>query len=239
LLTKWNRLLVNTSGSGKTSLGLQGLCQHWGFYAVIEQASDGIGSEDFSRLMSGLNTSRDYDSAKKRGIRDDLAGDHMDQKVQHRVLQFVLARFLFLDLLITEAFQSEGGLRPSDHRLLWVLLQALPSTLLEKDAFVELADALRIASTEDLEKQIDEKKDNHLSILKANGARRPLYFFLDEMQSAASLRIGEFRSDDRVTPRPLLRPVWHSLLKIFKPEDVSIIFSGTAINLKSVEKVSE
>lgn len=175
---------MNTSGSGKTHIGLHGLCQYWGFYGVIQQASDG-GSEDFWRLMSSLDTSRDYDTAKLLGIGDggvlsDACGSqHMHQKAQHRVLQFVLARFLLLDLLITEASQSDGGLRPLDHRLLWILLQARPTDFLKEDAFLRLADALRITSAEDLKAQIEDKSNKLKPILRPGG--RPLYFFLDEI----------------------------------------------------------
>jgi hypothetical protein len=88
--------------------------------------------------MSGLDFSLDYSRAKSRGSHDDAAGLHMQQKVRRRVMQFLLARFLLLNLLVDEA-SAEGGLRQSDHQCLWVLLQARPIDMLKGDAFVELS----------------------------------------------------------------------------------------------------
>jgi len=136
-------VFINTSSSGKTHLGLYGLCQNWGFYGVIKQASDGIGSEDLWELMSNLDGSLYYHFTKScGGIDDKDAVLHMHQKAQHCVLQFLLACFLLLNLLIAKASECEGGLHPLDYRLLWVLLQARPTDMLKDDAFMVLANAL-------------------------------------------------------------------------------------------------
>jgi hypothetical protein len=244
LLTKWNRVVINTSGSGKTRLGLHGLCQSWGLYCVIKQASDGIGSEDFWHLVSGLDQSHGYRSAKSLGVRNDGAALHMHQKVERRVLQFLLARLLLLNLFITEASKCEGGLRPSEHRLLWVLLQARPTDMLNEDPFVELADTLRIASAEDLKAQIKEEYAKLIPILEtvnhpATGmpTRRPLYCFLDEIQMTTTIRMGEYRSDDQKSERPILRPIWQTLTDMLKSSEMLLILSGTALNEKSLLNV--
>ena len=237
-------MLINTSGSGKTRLGLHGLCQNWGFYGVVKQAEDDIGSEDFWQLMSSLDNSYHYSSAKSCGIHDDAAARHMHDKVHHRVLQFLLARFLLLNLLITEASKCEGGLRPSDHRFLWVLLQARPTDLLKEDAFAELANDLRRASVVFLK---DEIKNEYLKLkdilefvnepLTGRPTRRPLYCFLDEIQVTTTSRMGEFLSEDKKKERPLLRPIWQSVTGVLKTTEMLVILSGTSINESSLVDV--
>ena len=237
LLTKWNRVLINTSGSGKTRLGLHGLCHHWGFYGVLNEIEDGIGSRDLWDLMS-LDDSPSYSFAKRLGSSNKDAALHMDEKVTHRVYQFLLGRFLFLNLLILEASNCEGGLRSRDHRLLWVLLQAQPFELFKRDPFVEIINALRIASVEDLRVQIREEFLKFEPTLQqeftdhsvTDTTRRPLYCFLDEVQNPTMARMGEYRSSDTNEERPLMRPIWRSMTGIFGSTDMLVILSGTAMN---------
>jgi hypothetical protein len=242
-LTKWNRVLINTPGSGKTRLGLHGLCQNWGFYAVVKQAEDGMGSEDFWKLMSSLDDSLGYRDAKLFGSSNEVAALHMQEKVQHRVLQFLLARFLLLNLLIEEASKCEGGLRPSDHRLLWVLLQARPTDMLKKDPFVDLANALRISSITDLKTQIkgeyaklDDVLDRESVNHPATGqlTRRPLYCLLDEIQSTTTIQMGKYWSNDK-KEQPLLRPIWQAMTEILRREEMLFILSGTALDEKMLQ----
>lgn len=191
-----------------------------------------------------LEDSPSYCLTKKRGSQNAEAELHMRQKVKHRVMQFFLSRFLLLNVLITEASKCEGGLRPSDHRLLWVLLQARPTDLLQDDAFNELSKALRVASIEDLEAQTKEeyiklKKKGILNSgnhpVTGKSMHRPLYFFLDEIQTTTSSRMGEYLSDDKKTKRPLLRPLWQSVTKVLPPTEMRVILSGTAINETSLK----
>ena len=198
--------------------------------------------------MSSLDRSHHYHSAKSRGIRDDDAVRYMQEKAEHRVLQFLLARFLLLNLLIEEAIKSEEGLRPSDHRRLWVLLQARPTTMLHNDAFMELADALHIASVRDFKTWIEDEYSKLEGTLEfaedpTTGMvmRRPLYCLLDEIQIATTNRMGEFRSDVKEKERPLLRPIWQTLTGILGPEPTKmlVILSGTAIHENSLLDVLE
>jgi len=206
---------------------------------VVRRGPDGIGSDDFWGLVDNLDNSLHYNQAKSIGIHDDAAARHMQQKVHRRILQFLLARFYLLNLLVDEA---KGELHPVNHRLLWVLLQARPTEMLPDDAFKEVAEALRIASTEDLEQQIKAEYSKLEHILEfvdhpATGQRkrRPLYCFLDEIQITTVSRMGEFRSDDGKTKRPLLRPIWSSMTGILDSTKMLLIVSGTGIDWRSIQ----
>jgi hypothetical protein len=206
---------------------------------LIKRGSDGIGSDDFGELLGGLDNSRDYKQAKGFGNDIEAAVNHMEQTVEHRVLQFLLARFCLLKLLVDEA-KNGGGLHPANHRLLWVLLQAIPIEMFGADVFRDLAKELRTASTEDLRQQIRDKCEELNPILESvNGRRRPFYCFVDEIQMTTKSRLCEFWSDDKQTKRPLLRPIWSSLTGILHPSEMLVILSGTGIDWKSLQEVLE
>jgi hypothetical protein len=165
----------------------------------------------------------------------------MERKARHRILQFLLARFKLLNLLVDEARKCNGGLHPINHRLLWVFLQANPSGMLSEDAFQVLSEAFRTASIEDLKQQIRAEHAKLEPILEFvndpatnQPRRRPLYCFLDEIQVATIDRMGEFRSDDKKMKRPLLRPIWSTLTDF---PDMLLIISGTGIDWKSLQDV--
>ena len=195
--------------------------------------------------MLSLDNSHDYSRANSIGSDDGKAATHMRQKVQHRVLQFLLARFLLLNLLIEEARKSERGLRPSAHRHLWVLLQARQTDMLNEDAFLKLSNALSISSIKDLEAQIEDEFEKLKSILEPvvdpstnKLMNRPLCCFLDEIQDTTANRMGEFRSESITKKkRPLLRPIWQSMTQALDSTKILFILSGTAINRNSLEDV--
>lgn len=237
-----HKVLINTSGSGKTSLGLRGLSRNWGFYAVVEQGSDLIGSDDFGALMNNLHNSEDYGRAKLFGITNSDAANHMHQAAQRRVLQFLAARFHLLNLFVDEAEKCTTRELQSNHLLAWVLVQARPTQILLGDAFKEIAEALRYASIDHLQQQINDGYSKLEHILVDDHAtepslNRPLYCFLDEIQETTQRRMGEFSSNDGKTERPLLRPIWLTLTKTLDVTKMQVILSGTGIDMKSLENV--
>ena len=168
----------------------------------------------------------------------------MEEKVKRRAFQFLLARFVLLNLFIDEAKKCEGGLWPSDHRTLWVLLQARPTDVLGEDAFVKLVRALRDLSLDDLETEIKNQYSVLECILESaihpttgQLMRRPLYCFLDEMQKTVTDRMGEYWSEDKIKERPLLRPIWESIIKVLGTTEMLVILSGTAINEQLLQAV--
>src|SRR6266478_2267874 len=56
MLIYWPRLFVNTSGSGKTRILLDGLCKHWGFYVTCGHKSLDLGSSDLRDALAKTGT---------------------------------------------------------------------------------------------------------------------------------------------------------------------------------------
>lgn len=228
------RVLVNTSGSGKTRLLLDGLCHHWGFYFVAKPDVDGIGSKDFWNLMDPLDTSLN-DIAKKNRESDPAAYVRMGEKTRRHLLQLLLARLYLLNLFREEA---HNGLDPMVHRRAWALLQAMPMTIFEQDPFLQLANLLSFSSVDDLKARIQEQYDLVEDMLEfgenpsdGRQKRRPLYIVFDESQLLAKQWLGEDKSDDG----GLLRLVSLSSFEALEPPKILLVLSGTSIDYHALQ----
>ena len=235
-------MLINTSGSGKIRLLLDGLCHHWGFYFVAKQDVTGIGSEDFWKLMYQLDSSLNYKLAKQNKENDPAAYLHIAEKTQHHLHQLFLARLYLLNLFHEEAQRLPNGLDPTVHRRAWVLLQAIPQTIFKTDPFLQLADILSLSSADDLQAGILKQYQLVENMLEfgedpsdGRQKRRPLYIVIDESQLLAKQRLGEYRSDDGQKMRGLLRQVWLSCFEALKPPKILLVLSGTGIEYQALE----
>jgi hypothetical protein len=233
-------MLINTPGSGKTRLILEGLCRHWGFYFVARRDEEGIGSSDFSEAMS-MDDSADYRSAQSQKMKNPDAMQHMKEKANHRLLQLLLARFYLLRLFVEEARKLRDGLDMKNHRRAWVLSQVQPFNIFQEDIFRTLYRALRTANTTDLREEIQALYLDVADILgdvtnPVTGMPQisPLYCVVDESQLLTTARMGEFCSDDGLSERSLMREVYTSLSEALLVEQMLLIFSGTGIDLQAL-----
>jgi hypothetical protein len=236
-------VLINTSGSGKTRLLLEGLCRWWGFYFVAQPDRNGTGSGDLWKVISGLDEAQGYKEAlatKEADPKASAAINHIRETVERRLAQLILARFLLLNLLIQEAQKLPGGLQEKEHRRLWVILQAQPQILgrvYDVDIFSSLTQRLKHASFVDLKDRIFDQY-TQLSILLTNDQNPtsnnppPLFCVLDEAQITTTLHRGEFISDDYFTQRPVLREIWLAWTQVLQSYQMRLILSGTGIEFK-------
>ncbi|KAL1680531.1 hypothetical protein EV122DRAFT_288783 [Schizophyllum commune] len=129
-------LLQNVSGSGKTSLVMEGLRRHWGLYFAGIPDQQGTGSNDVCRLAN---------IARKHLFHDDDARLEM---LKIPLLVRLLAFELFAETIdVTRATQGD--------RELWLLAQAcVPYSFWKSDAYTLLSlDAYR--NRIDVSKEID------------------------------------------------------------------------------------
>jgi hypothetical protein len=148
-----------------------------------------------------LEAARDYQRAKRMQVASNsqAAVDHMHETVEHRLALLLLARFVLLYFLVSEAEKIPGGFQEKVHRRLWVLLQACPEMFgINFDIFTDLANLLRGLSIHDLKSCIRSYYRQLLPWLKpvCNPATDtdetpPLFCVLDEAQVAATLRMGD------------------------------------------------
>jgi hypothetical protein len=233
-------MLINTSGSGKTRLLLDGLCRNWGFYFTAIRDSTPIGSDDFRLAMEGLDKSLGYKKATML-MNDPRAMDDIKQKTHRRLMELLLARFILLKLFIQEARRLPDGLDVKNHRRAWVLLQVQPCQLFGEDIFHSLTTLLRRESLEDLELDIQAHYKALEDILERPATRTlgrvPIYCVVDESQDLGSSRKGRIVGEDLETKRPLFRQVYLSFTRILPSEHMITIFSGTGIDYQSLAEV--
>ncbi|PVF91079.1 hypothetical protein CPB86DRAFT_421879 [Serendipita vermifera] len=244
-------IIINTSGSGKTRLLLDGLCHHWGFYFVGAKGVDGIGSEDLSKFFTELNIAEDYDhanEARKKDRGNDAAFKHMQNVVHRRLSQLLLARFLLLNLLMEEA-RNTGGLKLEQHRRLWVLLQVQPERFgpmlkLKEDIFLTVARELRYTSKENLQDRIFQQYVRFRTLdiadtpnIDQDGRFTPIFCILDEVQVTSDLRLGEFISTGpEKKARPILREIWLLWTTVLLQSQMRIILAGTGVKFHVIRE---
>jgi len=228
------QVLLNTSGSGKTRLLLDGLCHRWGFYFAADTKE--IGSEDFRTIIDEFKKYQDFERAKwmnetQLKTRESIL--HTQATAGRGLNQLLLSRFLLLELLVEEVQQNRRQVSSLAYRRLWVLLQARPRQIFGADLFLELARLLRPADQFDLETRIRLKCQALSSQLNLSNG---FYCVLDEAQITASPHHRHIFSEDGSSRRPLLREIWLSWTTVLNIQDMKLIVSGTGINYEEITR---
>ena len=230
------RLLINTVGSGKSRILLEGLCRHWGFYFVAARSSI-VGSSDFFTTFSTIDAARDYRQARNlKGI-DPLA--FSQNTTERRLLQLLLARLLLFNLFIEVAKCSRAGLQQKEHRRLWTLLQVHPNIIkghFYGDIFADLTERLRHTSDDNLRDLVKEAHTKLCGLLGASNGDLTLFNVLDEVQEALILYMGDYQSNDQTTLRPLLQEIYRVWSISLGPK-FPLILSGTGINYQVIDDI--
>ena len=245
-------ILVNTSGSGKTRLLLEGLCQSWGFYFTSFVDSSLLGSGDIQNAIQTTiphdshfhpvlpaATSREYQSIVSR-----------NEAVAERVFKRVfLARALLFDLFIDAMPKAADTTPAGDYRRKWLLLQLQPSILHAKiwDPFDDLAHKLSAWPDTRLNKMTKKVLRRIRSALsrrgavtasgRGAGASVPLYCVVDEAQFAATQHTAAFCSThpNDTAPRPILRPLVQTISALTLGYGVFVVLAGTGLSQSSVD----
>ncbi|KAJ6536553.1 hypothetical protein DFH09DRAFT_1178826 [Mycena vulgaris] len=226
IFTRKNKFLVNTSGTGKTRLLYEGLCQNWGLYFTV-------------RVDSGLLGARDIEDAVDNGLgwaagfrpRPDSA-DTIEKNagMVSRVFSAVLLARLLLFQQFLEMASADG--LTEEHKRQWLLMQLCPSLFPDRrfaPPFEKLSD---IMTNEDNPYTREDISDALRKIRKLLGEDAHLFLVLDEAQAAAKKFLGAF-ADGKPLLTEIMR-VWGS----HTAEDHTFIFAGTDIP-KTVLELNE
>ncbi|KAL1671344.1 hypothetical protein EV122DRAFT_295535 [Schizophyllum commune] len=215
-----NTFFVNASGSGKSRLLYEGLCQYWGLYFVAKIDSSRLGSKHMEFVVAqGLSMS------------DVVELPHPSMpsysSTLRRNFDFITRRYkdvLLAQMLVFRAFLELAVPCPSDeHKQRWLHCQLQPTVLLKRDPFHAINFALLRAS--------DAYVDHHLQVVLKDvqqhlGAANPIFAVLDEGQSlghndnAVNIPYG-FPSNDS-------RPYMKRLVTAWRGRPgLSLIIAGT------------
>ncbi|EEB97323.1 hypothetical protein MPER_03383 [Moniliophthora perniciosa FA553] len=150
--------LVNTSGSGKTRLLFEGLCDHWGFYFTCHVDSGWLGSTDVeatvvnplgtrSAFVEFLSLLPEADAARAISANIQLARRHSSRILLARLLVFKT----FLDCSRSHGYREE--------RKLWLHFQLQPNVQPNPegvyisedllDVFFDFCEAIKDAEVDD------------------------------------------------------------------------------------------
>ena len=255
------RFLVNTSGSGKTRLLLEGLCENWGFYFTSLVDSSLLGSSDvqnsiqthvpdshqFRRILPPMG-SPGYDTALKANR--DIANRVFRQIFLSRLIIFNLFTETMLEYINTH---EDAPRDPRVFKTRWLLLQLQPSFVHPElwDVFDGLSSKLSDASDSFINtrtKALLTSTRSMCSRLQAEGsststqtssseiAQIPLFCVLDEAQHAATQHSSSFRSDHNGSHRPILREIVKAWEGQSSGQGVFMVVAGTGISKDVVDQ---
>ncbi|KAF9552856.1 hypothetical protein CPC08DRAFT_822630 [Agrocybe pediades] len=253
--------LVNTSGSGKTRLLLEGLCENWGFYFTSLVDSSLLGSSDVQNSIKVHVP----DSPRFRSILPPAGSAGYEgalktnREIASRIFRRIfLARLIIFNLFaetMTKSIKENGGVAedPRVYMARWLLLQLRPSFVHPQvwDIFDELSfklsgapDSFINSKTKSLLTNVRTLCSNISSgsssttsqMSTSDTAQTPLFCVLDEAQHAATQHNTSFRSDQNNAHRPILREIVKAWEGQSFGQGVFMVVAGTGISKDVVDQ---
>ncbi|KAG6908568.1 hypothetical protein DXG01_004126 [Tephrocybe rancida] len=231
--------LVNTSGSGKTRLLLEGLCHSWGFYFTSFVDSSLLGSSDVQNsIRQYVPDSTGFESTLP------LAGYESALTKNRRIASQVFSQLFLARLLVFNQFVdvmkelgSSEDTTVYKHR--WLLLQLQPRLVHSKvwDIFDDITRKLSNAS----ESYINTTTQKLLGRVRqlcvdTNAQQTPIFCVLDEAQYAATQHASAFRSENGNAQRPILREIVRAWEGQTSGQGIFMVVAGTGISKDVVDQ---
>ncbi|KAJ7910529.1 hypothetical protein B0H13DRAFT_2486375 [Mycena leptocephala] len=221
--------LLNTSGSGKTRMVLEGLCLMWGFYFTCHVDEPGHGSVD---LTEALQTHIPSDPCFTHELpQTDFIQPHKTncEIAEGRLGEVLLARLCIFELFCEVATELFGPNLKDEHRKRWVILQIRPMCIGTRhyDIFSALTIEIKGIEQSCREQLIRSKISNLRELLRATDA--PIFCVVDECQVAATSLTNAFMTTD--PEKRALRSAIREVAKVFAVEGqpITVNFTGTGV----------
>jgi len=231
------RVVFGNSGSGKTRLLAEGLCQYWGLYFTPDPLL--LGSKDFSLSLGNLESYVEEGGVFSPIIPNSPISAQKSLQLNRAMARTTFRHILLARLLVLEAFLSAGADVPATHlRRRWTHLQLVPSALTsqfssnQSDIFERVyriiaqcraSDELRLLSLLDTIRQ-DSRVDSN----------SPFFIILDEARLCSHLYEGAFYSEKETGPegiRSVLREISVTWERLSEKKSLAMIYSGTGFSL--------
>ncbi|KNZ78642.1 hypothetical protein J132_11083 [Termitomyces sp. J132] len=244
--TKYHSVLLNTSGSGKTRLVLEGLCSEWGFYFTCSRRSDEIGSSDIQAIIGETGCFEAQQLARELPVLPQeitIETPCEEAKKLKEALQYNvrIANRCFEAVMVARLLVFSCFLNAAKHKSIgvnllkktWLFVQ-LDTRLLGDDLFMELTCVLSTIEQVELLSRIG----GHLftacerALLELDH-RAILYCVVDEAQTAVEAWSSSFRNKLGRINRPALRPM---LFRWQEQYNLRTIVTGTSINYSLIKE---
>ncbi|KAJ7090882.1 hypothetical protein B0H15DRAFT_778576 [Mycena belliarum] len=230
------RVILNTSGAGKTRSVLEGLCQKWGLYLTCHVDTEARGSMD---LENTINKHIEKDPCFERDLSDTLkfrtAHDTNCKIAGRRFTELILARLCILEFFCKLARDLSSGNLTDEHKRLWVFLQIRPSCIggLHDDIFNDLTERIMGADSKYVEVLLRAKFNSLDKLLDFSSNR--LYCVVDEVQVAATSLKHAFltSAEDSTKTRPILRELALAIHKY----PMNLTLTGTALDKNLINEI--
>jgi hypothetical protein len=214
---------MNSSGTGKTRLTLEGLCQNWGIYVSAERDINFVGSSTMGTVLKA-RIPRDASITHQLPDPDSLGYTQMRSHnlaiVERHFKIALLAHLMTFSYYLNIA--NVGDIDGNTARQRWVLFQISSSAVGSPDFILDIALELESSPESELEALITETLVNIQNI-----CREPLFLILDEANVPARMLSNAFRDNEgnyHSVLMVLLR-TWQTLIG----DSFTFIVSGTDI----------
>ncbi|KAI5891691.1 uncharacterized protein SCHCODRAFT_02506736 [Schizophyllum commune H4-8] len=212
-------VFVNTPGTGKTRLLLEGLCRSWGLYITCSIRAPGLGACDITGELKSTDFWKLPLGTTSQLLCTDIAASNADiaRELADRIL---LARLtIFRIYLENLASSSDVGLQ----RKRWLALQLSSVAVLGHDVFPILAKQLRIRGTTPgfIQYRIT---DTLLKIRTIIGRDAPIFCVLDDATLLLGFRVAAFGES---TALQAIVNSWE------KYDDLTLLVCGVPFDIRS------
>ncbi|KAJ7150876.1 hypothetical protein C8R43DRAFT_491746 [Mycena crocata] len=216
--------LVNTSGSGKTRLVFEGLCQEWGFYFSAEDGTSGYAAQELTEILkigipgesafaSELPSSDSAEFKTQLETNRRIAAHHFNAAL--------LARLLMFQMFVEIMHETEPAPK---HKMRWLLFQLRSRLEGSWDSILRLTKILLKDDDSYTNANIIETIAKIRDIF---GGEFHLFYVLDEAQ-ATTKPPSAFFTDGLLHPiLPEIIRVWHA--HAVDNFQVSMVISGIQI----------
>ncbi|THU75120.1 hypothetical protein K435DRAFT_317491, partial [Dendrothele bispora CBS 962.96] len=253
-----HKLLVNPSGSGKTRIVLEGLCQYWGLYLTCQTISSSaqtlsFGSTDVPRIISQLHLQPGFTSFLPDNIAEtfELLQKNWDI-TNHWFSAALLARIVLFHRFLTNAILENIPSGP-DLRRRWLLAQIQPNLIFGFDVLDRLTQGIgTVSDIHSIKTSLSRHWEEVAALLytlepslETSGEKPTLFVVIDEAQDGVSQLPEAFMSGPPAPvkisrkKRPVLRQLLFALTSALEGMGDQIIFShivtGTGISKKMLE----
>ncbi|KAJ7746506.1 hypothetical protein DFH07DRAFT_942681 [Mycena maculata] len=217
--------LVNTSGSGKTRLTFEGLCQEWGFYFPAVDDGSGYCSLELDNI---LRHQIDTDSEFTHQLPPPDSESFSERlKVNQKIAAHHFNAALFARLLLFQMFAEimHEAVPTPEHKIRWLLFQLQPRLGGSWDGIAHLTQLLLDDDDSYIRANIIETMGQ---IRDTFGGALHLFFVLDEAQAPATSFPLAFYTGGQ------LHPILPEIIRAWQAHtvdnfEVSMIISGIRI----------
>ncbi|KAJ7079823.1 hypothetical protein B0H15DRAFT_891291 [Mycena belliarum] len=235
-------IVMNTPGSGKTRLSVEGLCDVWGLYLTCQVDVQEHGSTDLQTALSDIENDPKF-TQHLPSTAFEKAHSTNCRIASNRLTELLYARLVIMQRFCLLAKELNSGVLLDKHKKYWALLQLKPSSLSDHttDLFTDLYQRIKGAERNHLDSLNTDLASNIRGIIPTDAIRRDKSIFcvIDEAHSAAGRCTRAFKPRN-VWEQDEWRPVLREIISVLlRNRQFWTILLGTGFNGSAVSEFDD